>query len=58
MSHQDGMSPTKLHSLQTPSLPTVRTLWKVVSVPFEYVESNGNLRLFARLMAVELEAKR
>ena len=50
--------PTKLHPLQTPSPPTVRTLWKVVSAPFEHAESNGDLRLFARLMAVELEAKR
>ena len=32
--------------------------WKVVSVPFNHAESNGNLRLFARLMVVELEVKR
>ena len=32
--------------------------WKVVSAPFDHAESNGNLRLFARLMVVELEAKR
>ena len=32
--------------------------WKVVSAPFDHAESNGNLRLFARLMVAELEAKR
>ena len=31
--------------------------WKVVYAPFDHAESNGNLRLFARLMVVELGVK-
>ena len=49
--------PKKLHPPQTPSPPTVRTPWKVVSTPFDHAKSNDNLRLFARLMVAELGAK-